>query len=50
MGFVLPRMTKAQRNAISSPVEGMVIYQTDLTPGLRVFNGTNWMRFAETVD
>ena len=49
-GLVLPRMTKAQRNAISSPVAGMVIYQTDLTPGLRVFNGTNWMRFTEAVD
>jgi len=49
-GFVLPRMTKGQRNAITSDVAGMVIFQTDLTPGLRVYNGTNWMRFTETVD
>lgn len=49
-GFVLPRMTKAQRNAITTPVPGMVIFQTDLTPGLRVYNGTNWMRFTEMVD
>jgi hypothetical protein len=49
-GLVLPRMSKAQRNAISTPVPGMVIYQTDLTPGLRVYNGSNWMRFTETVD
>ena len=49
-GLVLPRMTKTQRNAISSPVAGMVIYQTDETPGLRVYNGANWMRFTETVD
>jgi hypothetical protein len=49
-GLVLPRMTKAQRNAIASPVAGMAIYQTDNTPGLRVYNGTNWMRYTETAD
>lgn len=49
-GFVLPRLTKTQRNAIASPVAGMMIYQTDNVPGLRVFNGTNWMRFTEIVD
>jgi hypothetical protein len=49
-GVVLPRMTKAQRDAIASPVAGMAIYQTDNTPGLRVYNGTNWMRFTETAD
>jgi hypothetical protein len=47
--FVLPRMSKAQRNAIS-PIAGMMIYQTDNTPGLRVFNGSNWMRFTDAVD
>ncbi len=49
-GFVLPRMTKTQRDAIAFPVAGMMIYQTDNTPGLRVYNGTNWMRFTETAD
>ncbi len=49
-GLVLPRMTKTQRNAIASPVAGMMIYQTDNTPGLRVYNGTNWMRYTETAD
>jgi len=49
-GFVLPRMTKAQRDAIATPVAGMMIYQTDNTPGLRVYNATNWMRFTETAD
>lgn len=49
-GFVLPRMTKAERDAIASPVAGMMVYQTDNTPGLRVYNGTNWMRFTETAD
>lgn len=48
--LILPRMTKAQRDAIATPSAGMVIYQTDNTPGLRVYNGTNWMRFTETSD
>jgi hypothetical protein len=49
-GFLLPRMTKAQRDAITSPPAGLMVYQTDNTPGLRVYNGTNWMRYTETAD
>lgn len=49
-GLLIPRMTKTQRDAISSPATGLMIYQTDNTPGLRVYNGTNWMRFTETAD
>jgi hypothetical protein len=45
----LPNLTKAQRNALT-PAAGMAVYQTDNTPGLRVYNGTNWMRFTETAD
>jgi hypothetical protein len=46
----LMSMTKTQRNAIASPAAGSMIYQNDNTPGLRVYNGTNWMRFTETAD
>ena len=52
-GFLPPRMTKAERDAINAGVNipiGTVIYQTDNTPGLRVYNGSNWMRFTETAD
>lgn len=49
-GFLPPRITKTQRDAISSPATGLMVYQTDNTPGLRVFNGTNWMRYTETAD
>jgi len=48
--FCPPRMTKAQRDAIGTPVASMMIYQTDNTPGLRTYNGTNWMRYTETAD
>lgn len=49
-GVYLPRMTKAQRNAIVNPQAGLIVYQTDNTAGLRVFNGTDWMKFTETAD
>lgn len=47
---VLPNMTKAERDALVSPTEGQTIFQTDNTPGLRVYNGTNWMKFTEATD
>ncbi len=49
-GLLLPRMTKTQRDAISSPATGLAVFQTDNTPGLRVYNGTNWMKYTETAD
>jgi len=41
-GVLFPRMSIAQRDAISTPVEGLMIYQTDNTPGLRIYDGTSW--------
>ncbi len=51
-GFLPPRMTKAQRDLINggSPAIGLVVYQTDNTPGLRCFNGTNWIKYSESTD
>ncbi len=49
-GALLPRMTKAQRNAITATPIGSIIYQLDFIPGLRVWNGTNWMRYTELAD
>lgn len=49
-GLLLPRMTKVERNAIVTPVAGLAVYQTDNTPGLRVYNGVNWMKYTETAD
>lgn len=39
-GVLLPRMTQAQRNAIASPATGLIIYQTDNTPGVYYNSGT----------
>ncbi|MFO7863559.1 MAG: hypothetical protein R6U85_06130, partial [Salinivirgaceae bacterium] len=41
-GLLPPRMTKTQRDAISSPATGLFIYQTDGTAGLFQYNGTAW--------
>lgn len=41
-GMLIPRMSEAQRDAISSPTEGLMIYQTDGTAGFYFFSGTGW--------
>ena len=41
-GILIPRMTKAQRDAITSPATGLLIYQTNSTPGFYYYNGTSW--------
>ena len=40
-GMLPPRMTTAQRNAIASPAEGLVVYNTD-EKALNVYTGTAW--------
>jgi hypothetical protein len=40
-GLLIPRMTLAQRNAISSPATGLMIYQTTNTPGFYYNSGTS---------
>ena len=39
-GLLITRMTKAQRDAISTPASGLMIYQTDDTTGFYYFNGS----------
>lgn len=41
-GFLLPRMTSAQRSAIVSPVNGLQVYDTN-TNSIWYFNGTYWV-------
>jgi hypothetical protein len=40
-GFLPPRMTTTQRDAIASPATGLVIYNTT-TLAANVYNGTSW--------
>lgn len=39
-GFLAPRMTQAQRTAIATPADGLLVYQTDATKGFYYYNGT----------
>jgi hypothetical protein len=41
-GFLIPRMTLARRNAIAVPAIGLLIYQTDNTPGFYYYDGSAW--------
>ena len=47
-GLLLPRMTASQRDAISSPAIGLMIYQTDGTVGFYYYNGSSWAEVAAT--
>jgi len=41
-GFLPPRMTTTEKNAISSPATGLQVYDTTLG-SLNVYNGTSWI-------
>lgn len=41
-GLLIPRMTAAQKTAISSPVKGLLIFQTDGSSGFYYYNGSAW--------
>lgn len=43
-GFLPPRMTQAQRNAIANPAQGLIVYCTNCGPvgEAQVFNGIAW--------
>ena len=47
-GVLLPRMTATQRDAISSPATGLMIYQTDGTVGFYYYNGSSWANVGYT--
>lgn len=49
-GFLPPRMTLTERDAISNPATGLIIYQTNETSGLYHYNGSAWMPLKETID
>src|SRR5262249_7964290 len=47
--FILPKLTKAQRGALT-PQDGMMIYQTDSTPGAREYRNGAWGILSWTAD
>lgn len=43
-GLLIPRMLQAQKNAITSPATGLMVYQTDETAGFYFYNGSAWTK------
>ena len=41
-GLLIPRITTAEKNSITAPAEGLIIYQTDGDAGFYFFNGQDW--------
>ena len=49
-GLLTPRMTSAQRTAISSPATGLIVYQTDNTDGFYYYDGSAWVMLINGTD
>jgi len=47
-GFVAPSMTAANKAAISTPVTGSLVYQTDGTAGYYYYNGSAWVQLLNS--
>lgn len=47
-GFLLPRMTLAERNAINNPAMSLLIFQLDDSPGFYYYDGTQWQNLANS--
>jgi hypothetical protein len=45
-GVLFPRMTLAERNVIASPATGLLIYQTDNSPGFYYYGGAGWIQMS----
>lgn len=47
-GLLIPRMTSVQKYSIVNPATGLLIYQTDITPGFWYYTGTIWTTFGSS--
>ena len=46
-GVLVPRMTVAQRIAITSPADGLLVYQTNDVSGFYFYDGSQWVRLLD---
>ncbi|QIE60645.1 hypothetical protein G5B37_14055 [Rasiella rasia] len=49
-GFLVPRMSSAQRIGITTPVRGLLVYQLNAPAGFYYYNGSNWNRITTGAD
>ena len=47
-GMLVPRMTAAQKTAIATPANGLLVYQTDAPAGFYYYNGIIWTQLGAT--
>ena len=47
-GLLMPRMTATQRSNISNPATGLLVFQTDGTPGFYYYNGSSWTNLSNS--
>ncbi|WP_222165121.1 BclA C-terminal domain-containing protein [Edaphocola aurantiacus] len=49
-GMLIPRMTATQRTGITTPAQGLMVYQTDAPIGLWMYVNSQWLRMTTTAD
>jgi uncharacterized protein (TIGR02145 family) len=49
-GILIPRMTRAQRLAISGPATGLMIYQNNYSEGFWYYDGDAWQKVANATN
>ncbi len=47
-GLLIPRLNKEQRAGITKPTEGLMIFQTNGSPGFYFYDGTAWIQINYT--
>ena len=47
-GVLLPKLTQSERDLISNPSSGLLIFQTDNSPGFYYFDGGSWKGLIQT--
>ena len=46
-GLLVPRMTETQKNAISTPAQGLLVFQTNGTVGFYSYDGSSWLHLID---
>ncbi len=49
-GLLTPRMTQAEREAIVSPAQGLLVFQTNNQSGFYYYSSAGWGRLTTTAD
>lgn len=49
-GLLIPRMTSSQRDNINNAANGLLVFQTNNTPGFYFYNNGTWQRLAGSTE